>query len=615
MRKPDKPGRNDPCWCGSGKKYKRCHNDADRTARPAEPVETPVHRDLITASLVAIHSRIHDYGARAMAPADTLRDDVLTRIGDGLAGRDAAFALRDYIAALEEAMRPLLAGHSRFFWLQLARRWPPNPIGDSTVWTTTLYRRIFILAVLKHGSAPTNDELVQFSAGDATQIVPATITDQDVLDLAAVEYLAYELNHAASAFRRVGKGAELRVVDGDLRALADAELQSLITSLDSRVTQYGSLSGPYGASVDTDLPTDDAEGGDTPLVALDLVVNAGRNAADALAGFAKVRFERPTNYVPHPIGLDAVREALVRFEADMTALIGVSPDALLATIHGLSIHTLTAMRQDARIAAQLFATGYLPFSYGEHYDGICKNVGRWVQYWWTAKRGDTIDHDDATQIAREAFTALTYSADDLASIDLWTRSPFRLLIAEDDKVVFDYSAIGEVLSGLFARVGFIPNDPDRVKGTAFETEVIRLAGRHGFATWRTGGITGEDGTKREIDASFIVGDTLFLIECKAFSQNPRIEQGDFAALQDRWRTLDTKYLNQARTLKEFIEQRRADRHVAVPAEVIRFEYAVCSPAVEWIPNRSAELWLTDIIPRICTPAELIEVMASRRPPD
>jgi len=21
----NEPGRNDPCWCGSGKKYKRCH--------------------------------------------------------------------------------------------------------------------------------------------------------------------------------------------------------------------------------------------------------------------------------------------------------------------------------------------------------------------------------------------------------------------------------------------------------------------------------------------------------------------------------------------------------------------------------------------------------------
>jgi len=26
MKKPKKKiGRNDPCWCGSGKKYKRCH--------------------------------------------------------------------------------------------------------------------------------------------------------------------------------------------------------------------------------------------------------------------------------------------------------------------------------------------------------------------------------------------------------------------------------------------------------------------------------------------------------------------------------------------------------------------------------------------------------------
>jgi transposase len=28
-----KPGRNDPCWCGSGKKYKHCHMQADRRRR------------------------------------------------------------------------------------------------------------------------------------------------------------------------------------------------------------------------------------------------------------------------------------------------------------------------------------------------------------------------------------------------------------------------------------------------------------------------------------------------------------------------------------------------------------------------------------------------------
>jgi len=26
-------GRNDPCWCGSGKKYKNCHLREDETAR------------------------------------------------------------------------------------------------------------------------------------------------------------------------------------------------------------------------------------------------------------------------------------------------------------------------------------------------------------------------------------------------------------------------------------------------------------------------------------------------------------------------------------------------------------------------------------------------------
>ena len=28
----DRPGRNEPCWCGSGRKYKKCHMNADREA-------------------------------------------------------------------------------------------------------------------------------------------------------------------------------------------------------------------------------------------------------------------------------------------------------------------------------------------------------------------------------------------------------------------------------------------------------------------------------------------------------------------------------------------------------------------------------------------------------
>lgn len=39
----DKPGRNDPCWCGSGRKYKKCHMAEDRD-------KERVHRELRLAA-------------------------------------------------------------------------------------------------------------------------------------------------------------------------------------------------------------------------------------------------------------------------------------------------------------------------------------------------------------------------------------------------------------------------------------------------------------------------------------------------------------------------------------------------------------------------------------
>jgi methionyl aminopeptidase len=35
------PGRNDPCWCGSGRKYKKCHLASDRVAKGPEPAAAP----------------------------------------------------------------------------------------------------------------------------------------------------------------------------------------------------------------------------------------------------------------------------------------------------------------------------------------------------------------------------------------------------------------------------------------------------------------------------------------------------------------------------------------------------------------------------------------------
>ncbi len=33
---PREWGRNEPCWCGSGKKYKACHQEKDERKRASE---------------------------------------------------------------------------------------------------------------------------------------------------------------------------------------------------------------------------------------------------------------------------------------------------------------------------------------------------------------------------------------------------------------------------------------------------------------------------------------------------------------------------------------------------------------------------------------------------
>lgn len=42
----NKPGRNDPCYCGSGKKYKQCHMTADLAAEREQRARTDAARDL-----------------------------------------------------------------------------------------------------------------------------------------------------------------------------------------------------------------------------------------------------------------------------------------------------------------------------------------------------------------------------------------------------------------------------------------------------------------------------------------------------------------------------------------------------------------------------------------
>jgi hypothetical protein len=46
---PTQPGRNEPCWCGSGQKYKHCHQKQDQQAAAAPPPAESIESQASTA--------------------------------------------------------------------------------------------------------------------------------------------------------------------------------------------------------------------------------------------------------------------------------------------------------------------------------------------------------------------------------------------------------------------------------------------------------------------------------------------------------------------------------------------------------------------------------------
>ena len=74
------PGRNDECWCGSGKKYKKCHIDIDARLQECydQGLEVPYRSLLKTADDVegikrsaAINIGVLDYVAEHIGPGVT----------------------------------------------------------------------------------------------------------------------------------------------------------------------------------------------------------------------------------------------------------------------------------------------------------------------------------------------------------------------------------------------------------------------------------------------------------------------------------------------------------------------------------------------------------------
>jgi hypothetical protein len=90
-----RPERNGPCWCGSGKKYKKCHLDADATGARANAPSQVSGRSRWGAVLDRMYPRIVAW-ARKIPGWEAHMADVLEDVHPDLAMHHAIFALPFY---------------------------------------------------------------------------------------------------------------------------------------------------------------------------------------------------------------------------------------------------------------------------------------------------------------------------------------------------------------------------------------------------------------------------------------------------------------------------------------------------------------------------------------
>jgi hypothetical protein len=586
---------------------------AQKELKQASPIEDPYSK-----LLNQLVRQIPNFQKLVEEPAERGRKTLLSELsGETFEGQAAAEALERLIGVLEGEIETIASSHSRAYWLFLTRRLDPDPIGDSSAWTVALYRNVLNLAIVKYGFAePPTDEFELIgdeSLFGGPRLVPKDFEPKDAIDTCRLEFLAHELNAAATAFRRVGKGAVLRPVGDDWYVTdASEKIESLMRLRDRRSERYGDLTGIYGAVAKA--YTEDLTDENAPFELGLPTLNAKRRGPQWITKLTGVEVAGPTAFVLASMNTAEMRAILKQFETDVTAAVGATPDALLASLWAISIHWIRVAQENPLVLIQLAKTGYHPFSSsGEKFDRFVENHARYVAAWWSEVRGEELDDPKAREIFIQAIEAMTYSEETISEISLWNRLPFRMVIPADtgDRLFLDLSAAGEFLSDVFREIGFIEGSAANLKAANFEEEVARQAHEAGLRVWEQGKeLITSDGGRREIDVAIIIGTTLYVIECKAFAQQARIDQGDYAGLMSRRDSL-IKYLEQAETLADLLRDNRTGRNYEVPGEIEKFEHLLCTPGVEWIwSTTDPRLWLDQPrMPRICLVEEMLNLLS------
>lgn len=556
-----------------------------------------VYADDTSTRLIQAYSRQPTLFMREFRrPAQRSRKRLIERIGHGLQGEDAARALSDYLVELERSLEAILSAHSVYYWLHLSRRVAPEPIDRLSPWTAFLARRILDMAICKHGLPSTTERTgTEFSIVDGVSRL-REVGHFETVQIYAAEYLAYEYWDATARYRVVNKGGILRQdarrfytdVSDDIRGLLD-----LKDSRGGRSSLFASVGATDGfASLDRGLALVPVLNVDRNLFPLDAFFALGGLGDSGPMG----RFN--PNYMPSVLGLQSVMDALAPFESHVVEATGLTPESFCSAIEAILTRAVWKMTRSGDYAYEFLQRGW--FIWANDLDEYCADAAACL----VSTGREDLDEHSLSSAVRQLISRYSLGSFNQSDISLWTRQPAVLSIPVGEATLIDLSALVHIAIEAAYAVGVQDGAPGGTKGRVFERQVVRALEPLGVALWQCAReLHAPGGEVREVDVSFIQGDRLFVVECKAFAHTHRLDKGDYWPTCQRWEQLVAAH-NQAETLIDFLKRNPRGSNYAVPQEVTEFVPLVCTPHNEWVASSSEAYWLAPTIPVFCTPTEL-----------
>jgi len=296
------------------------------------------------------------------------------------------------------------------------------------------------------------------------------------------------------------------------------------------------------------------------------------------------------NFVWIPFSLRQYRIAHAPFAQAFAERHGVELDAVLLIIAALCVRVFYMWKEVNHSLLRFFQRAYEgPYRFEDVLAGIRPFIPAAMHL---------LKVDDRTLEKMALSKAMQFwKLDDSkrSELDLAYSGPHSVFLPYDKQHVFiDYPWIHRRLYDLFVGVSI----PDQnFKGEALERLV-----QFKSSALPTGQCKARDGTAKQIDAAFAVGDRLIIVECRATGKSIGFDRGDPNAIQYRIGIID-------RALNDV--DKKADwliRHpVGANYDITRFKDILpvaVTPFAEFIPSLGPQYWLKEGLPRVLTPLEL-----------